>query len=86
MIIHESKKKVDKKCTNLKGHLNPYNNEHGNPADFENIRTIELFHHLGDLGHINSNNKGDAIVNLPSLHISLFQDTSNVLNHSIAVS
>ena len=49
--VHEAGDLTDK-CTSMCAHFNPYNNTHGCPSMTKR--------HVGDLGNIKTNNKGEA--------------------------
>ena len=86
LIIHESKKATNVDCSNLGPHLNPYKHEHGDPAVLADKKTTKLTTHLGDLSLISTNELGYAPINMQSLHVSLYNDSSSIVGHAIGVS
>lgn len=52
-------------CSTIGDHYNPLNKQHGSPKNGEN-------RHLGDLGNIVANDKGNALIELEDNYISLY--------------
>lgn len=73
--VHE-KGDLREGCTSAGPHFNPENNTHGAPED-----TVR---HVGDLGNIEANAEGEAIVNITDMIISL-SGPNNILGRSIVV-
>lgn len=64
-------------CTSAGGHFNPFNREHGSPEDF--IR------HVGDLGNIRANDKGEAEVDINDYFITLSGSSSSIIGRAAVV-
>ncbi|XP_057331517.1 superoxide dismutase [Cu-Zn]-like [Microplitis mediator] len=63
-------------CTNIGGHFNPTNHVHGAPTD-----TIR---HVGDLGNIEANADGVAVINIVDNVISL-DGLNSILGHGAVI-
>ena len=59
------------------GHFNPEHTEHGNPSDSHS--------HVGDLGNIISDAKGDAVFQLSNQHKLAFTGSHNILGKSVII-
>ena len=55
-------------CTSFGGHYNPFNQTHGAPED-----TVR---HVGDLGNIQADSTGEAVISLEDLQVKLSGDQS----------
>ncbi|KAI4504458.1 hypothetical protein M0802_000008 [Mischocyttarus mexicanus] len=73
--VHE-KGDIIEGCTSTGAHFNPENNVHGAPED-----TIR---HVGDLGNIEANDKGEAIIDITDTVISL-DGPNSILGRAIVV-
>jgi Cu-Zn family superoxide dismutase len=79
--IHESRKSSGNGCTDLGPHFGPHmTDKHGDLTD-------EIFNrHLGDIGNIDTDEFGNAVVDLKMSQITLeFENEFNIVNRSIAI-
>lgn len=74
MHVHENPNLSDK-CSGAGGHYNPFQSPHGAQTDSVNAR------HVGDLGNIVADYKGEAEVNLVDTLISLFRGDAKYSGH-----
>mmetsp|Transcript_26155 Transcript_26155/g.57607 ORF Transcript_26155/g.57607 Transcript_26155/m.57607 type:complete len:154 (-) Transcript_26155:65-526(-) len=63
-------------CTSTGGHFNPFRKNHGAPGDEER--------HVGDLGNINANGEGVAVINIEDKLVKLIGPTS-VIGRAVVV-
>lgn len=73
--VHE-KGDLSMGCTSAGGHFNPENVTHGAPED-----TVR---HVGDLGNIQANSAGEAVINITDNIISL-RGSNSILGRAIVV-
>jgi len=74
--VHEAGDLTDK-CTSMCSHFNPYNTTHGCPG--MQIR------HVGDLGNIRTNNKGEAKYTFYDNIIKLRGSKSNIIGRGLII-
>ena len=74
--VHEAGDLSDK-CTSMCSHFNPFGNDHGCPR--EKIR------HVGDLGNIKTNNKGEAKYTFYDNVIKLRGSKSNIIGRGLII-
>jgi Cu-Zn family superoxide dismutase len=74
--IHEAGDLTDK-CTSMCAHFNPYGKNHGCPGMKER--------HVGDLGNINANNKGQTIYTFYDNIIKLRGAKSNIIGRGLII-
>lgn len=83
--IHETGNLIQG-CKSLGGHYNPFNKDHGarviNDAN-GNIR-INYNRHVGDLGNLVTNKKGEAIINFVDPLVKLYGD-HNIIGRSLVI-
>jgi len=63
-------------CKSMKGHFNPGQLQHGAPGD--------TFRHVGDLGNIQADQQGVAIIDMEDPHLSL-TGINNILGRGVVV-
>jgi len=63
-------------CTSAGGHFNPHNREHGSPEDFNR--------HVGDLGNIIANDKGEAEINIDDYYLTL-RGSNSIIGRALVV-
>ena len=74
--VHEAGDLTDK-CTSMCAHFNPYGNTHGCPG-MKN-------RHVGDLGNIKSNNKGEAKYSFNDNIIKLRGTKANIIGRGLII-
>jgi Cu-Zn family superoxide dismutase len=74
--VHEAGDLTDK-CTSMCAHFNPYGNTHGCPGMKER--------HVGDLGNIKTNNKGDAKYTFYDNVIKLRGTKCNIIGRGLII-
>jgi len=74
--VHEAGDLTDK-CTSMCAHFNPYGNTHGCPG--MKVR------HVGDLGNISTNNKGEAKYTFYDNVIKLRGTKSNIIGRGLII-
>jgi Cu-Zn family superoxide dismutase len=74
--VHEAGDLTDK-CTSMGPHFNPYGNTHGSPG--MKIR------HVGDLGNIIANNKGEAKYTFYDNVIKVRGNKSNIIGRGLII-
>jgi Cu-Zn family superoxide dismutase len=74
--VHEAGDLTDK-CTSMCSHFNPYGNTHGCPGKRER--------HVGDLGNITTNNKGDAKYTFYDNIIKLRGTKANIIGRGLII-
>lgn len=74
--IHEAGDLSDK-CTSMCAHFNPFNKRHGCPGTKER--------HVGDLGNITTNNKGEAKYSFYDDQIKLRGSKSNIIGRGLVI-
>jgi Cu-Zn family superoxide dismutase len=74
--VHEAGDLTDT-CDSMCAHFNPYHNHHGGPHS--KIR------HVGDLGNIKTNAKGEAKYTFYDSHIKLRGTKSNILGRGLII-
>jgi Cu-Zn family superoxide dismutase len=74
--VHEAGDLTDK-CNSMCAHFNPYQNTHGCPGMSKR--------HVGDLGNIKTNNKGDAIYTFYDNVIKLRGTKCNIIGRGLII-
>ena len=74
--VHEAGDLTDK-CTSMCSHFNPYNKKHGCPGVKER--------HIGDLGNIHTNNKGEAKYTFYDNLIKLRGNKCNIIGRGLII-
>lgn len=74
--VHEAGDLTDK-CTSMCSHFNPYGKNHGCPGMKER--------HVGDLGNIHTNNKGEAKYTFYDTVIKLRGNKCNILGRGLII-
>jgi len=74
--VHEAGDLTDK-CTSMCAHFNPYNTTHGCPGMKQR--------HVGDLGNINTNNKGEAKYTFYDNVIKLRGTKCNIIGRGLII-
>lgn len=74
--VHEAGDLTDK-CTSMCAHFNPYNTTHGCPGMHNR--------HVGDLGNIRTNNKGEAKYTFYDNVIKLRGSKSNIIGRGLII-
>jgi superoxide dismutase, Cu-Zn family len=74
--VHEAGDLTDK-CTSMCAHFNPYENTHGCPGMKER--------HVGDLGNITTNNKGEAKYTFYDNIIKLRGSKANIIGRGLII-
>jgi len=74
--VHEAGDLSDK-CTSMCAHFNPYNKNHGCPGMKER--------HVGDLGNIQSNSKGEANYSFYDNVIKLRGSKANIIGRGLVI-
>ena len=74
--VHEAGDLTDK-CTSMCAHFNPYGKTHGCPGMKER--------HVGDLGNLSTNSKGDAVYSFYDNAIKLRGTRSNILGRGLII-
>lgn len=74
--VHEAGYLSDK-CTSMCAHFNPYNMTHGCPGMINK--------HVGDLGNIQTNNKGEAKYSFCDDYIKLRGTKSNIIGRGLII-
>ena len=74
--VHEAGDLTDK-CTSMCAHFNPYNKNHGCPGVKER--------HVGDLGNIRTNNKGEAKYSFYDDVIKLRGSKANIIGRGLVI-
>ena len=74
--VHEAGDLSDK-CASMCAHFNPHDKKHGGPASKER--------HVGDLGNIRTNTKGDAIYTFYDDVIKLRGTRANIIGRGLIV-
>jgi Cu-Zn family superoxide dismutase len=74
--VHEAGDLTDK-CTSMCAHFNPYNTTHGCPGMQQR--------HVGDLGNIHTNNKGEAKYTFYDNIIKLRGNKSNIIGRGLII-
>ena len=74
--VHEAGDLTDK-CTSMCAHFNPYENTHGGPGMSKR--------HVGDLGNIKTNHKGDAKYTFYDNVIKLRGSKCNILGRGLII-
>ena len=74
--VHEAGDLTDK-CTSMCSHFNPYGNTHGCPGKRER--------HVGDLGNITTNNKGEAKYTFYDNIIKLRGSKANIIGRGLII-
>lgn len=74
--VHEAGDLSDK-CTSMCAHFNPYNKTHGCPGMKER--------HVGDLGNLKTNNKGEAKYSFYDDHIKLRGNKCNIIGRGLII-
>ena len=74
--VHEAGDLTDK-CTSMCAHFNPYGNTHGCPGMSKR--------HVGDLGNIKTNNKGEAIYTFYDNIIKLRGTKCNIIGRGLII-
>ena len=74
--VHEAGDLTDK-CTSMCSHFNPYENTHGCPGMKER--------HVGDLGNITANNKGEAKYTFYDNIIKLRGSKANIIGRGLII-
>ena len=74
--VHEAGDLTDK-CTSMCSHFNPYGNTHGCPGMSKR--------HVGDLGNIKTNNKGEARYTFYDNVIKLRGTNSNIIGRGLII-
>jgi Cu-Zn family superoxide dismutase len=74
--VHEAGDLTDK-CTSMCAHFNPYNKKHGCPGAKER--------HVGDLGNIETNNKGEAKYTFYDDVIKLRGTKANIIGRGLII-
>jgi Cu-Zn family superoxide dismutase len=74
--VHEAGDLTDK-CTSMCAHFNPYGKYHGCPGKTER--------HIGDLGNIQSNSKGEAKYKFRDNMIKLRGSKSNIIGRGLII-
>jgi Cu-Zn family superoxide dismutase len=74
--VHEAGDLTDK-CNSMCAHFNPYGNTHGCPGMIER--------HVGDLGNIKTNNKGDARYTFYDNVIKLRGSKCNIIGRGLII-
>lgn len=74
--VHEAGDLTDK-CTSMCAHFNPYNKTHGCPGLKER--------HVGDLGNIQTNNKGQARYTIYDDCIKLRGNKANIIGRGLII-
>jgi Cu-Zn family superoxide dismutase len=74
--VHEAGDLTDK-CTSMCSHFNPYNTTHGCPGMKKR--------HVGDLGNIETNSKGDAKYHFYDSIIKLSGSKSNIIGRGLII-
>jgi len=74
--VHEAGDLTDK-CTSMCSHFNPYGNTHGCPGMSKR--------HVGDLGNIKTNNKGEAIYTFYDDVIKLRGSECNIIGRGLII-
>ena len=74
--VHESGDLTDK-CESMCAHFNPYNKNHGCPGVKER--------HVGDLGNIRTNNKGEAKYSFYDDVIKLRGSKANIIGRGLVI-
>ena len=74
--VHEAGDLTDK-CTSMCSHFNPYGNTHGCPGMRER--------HVGDLGNITTNNKGEAKYTFYDNIIKLRGSKANIIGRGLII-
>jgi Cu-Zn family superoxide dismutase len=83
--IHESGNMMNG-CNSLGGHYNPFGKRHGSrvTADSNGNVQINYDRHVGDLGNIITNKKGETMINFVDPLVKLIGETS-VIGRSIVI-
>jgi Cu-Zn family superoxide dismutase len=74
--VHEAGDLTDK-CTSMCAHFNPYGKTHGCPGMKER--------HVGDLGNLSTNSKGEAVYSFYDNAIKLRGTRSNILGRGLII-
>ena len=74
--VHEAGD-LSEKCMGACAHFNPYNKNHGGPNSYER--------HVGDLGNIYFDKKGNAQINFKDNYIKLRGVKSNIIGRSLII-
>ena len=74
--VHEAGDLTDK-CTSMCAHFNPYNSTHGCPGITKR--------HVGDLGNIKTNNKGEAKYTMVDNVIKLRGAKANIIGRGLII-
>lgn len=74
--VHEAGDLTDQ-CTSMCAHFNPYNKKHGCPGMKER--------HVGDLGNLVTNSKGEAIYSMVDDCIKLRGSKSNIIGRGLII-
>lgn len=74
--VHQAGDLTDK-CTSMCAHFNPYNKNHGCPGKKER--------HVGDLGNIQTNGKGESKYSFTDNMISLRGYASNIIGRGLII-
>lgn len=74
--VHEAGDLSDK-CMSACAHFNPYNKNHGGPNSYER--------HVGDLGNIYFDKKGESLINTKDSYIKLRGTKSNIIGRSLII-
>ena len=74
--VHEKGNMINK-CESMCAHFNPYNKKHGCPGMAER--------HVGDLGNLETNSKGESKYRMIDNHIKLRGTKSNIIGRGLII-